>query len=176
MIGEEASRGDPELVDQEVKVIQNPSDTLILNTIAEEKLDQIDADTTTRRRCSRSTASCARATRPRSTRRCSSSRRSSSTTTATAWAVGRFRINRKFDLDVPEDQMFIRGEDFLRVIQYILDLRSNRVDPDTRPQVAQRRSTTSTTWATAASARSTSWPSRSSARASSSSAAPSRSA
>jgi DNA-directed RNA polymerase subunit beta len=28
--------------------------------------------------------------------------------------VGRFRINRKFDLDVPEDLMFIRAEDFLR--------------------------------------------------------------
>ena len=40
--------------------------------------------------------------------------------------VGRFRINRKFDLDVAESEMKIRAEDFLHVIKYILDLRSNR--------------------------------------------------
>ncbi len=51
--------------------------------------------------------------------------------------VGRFRINRKFDLNVPEDEMFLRAEDFLRVLQYILDLRSNRLDPNTGRPVAQ---------------------------------------
>ncbi len=40
--------------------------------------------------------------------------------------VGRFRINRKFDLDVSEDIVRLRGEDFRLVIQYILDLRSAR--------------------------------------------------
>ncbi len=40
--------------------------------------------------------------------------------------VGRFRINRKFGLDVPEEEMALRGGDFLHVIKYILDLRSNR--------------------------------------------------
>ncbi|MCC6579794.1 MAG: DNA-directed RNA polymerase subunit beta, partial [Phycisphaeraceae bacterium] len=40
--------------------------------------------------------------------------------------VGRFRINRKFDLDVPEKEMKLRAEDFLHVIMYLLDLRSNR--------------------------------------------------
>jgi len=40
--------------------------------------------------------------------------------------VGRFRINRKFDMDVPEDIMHIRAEDFLEVIKYMLDLRNNR--------------------------------------------------
>ena len=40
--------------------------------------------------------------------------------------VGRFRINRKFDLSVPEEEMALRPEDFLHVIKYILDLRSNR--------------------------------------------------
>ncbi len=40
--------------------------------------------------------------------------------------VGRFRINRKFDLDVDESQMHLRAEDFLHVIMYLLDLRSNR--------------------------------------------------
>ena len=40
--------------------------------------------------------------------------------------VGRFRINRKFDLDIPEREMRLRADDFLQVIMYILDLRSNR--------------------------------------------------
>jgi len=40
--------------------------------------------------------------------------------------VGRFRINRKFDLDTPENEMQLRGTDFLQVVNYILDLRSNR--------------------------------------------------
>jgi len=38
--------------------------------------------------------------------------------------VGRFRINRKFDMDVPEEMMHIRAEDFLAVIRYITDLRA----------------------------------------------------
>jgi DNA-directed RNA polymerase subunit beta len=40
--------------------------------------------------------------------------------------VGRFRINRKFDMDVPEDIMHIRAEDFLAVVRYMLDLRGQR--------------------------------------------------
>ncbi len=40
--------------------------------------------------------------------------------------VGRFRINRKFDLEVPESEMSLRSEDFLHVMMYILDLRNNR--------------------------------------------------
>ena len=40
--------------------------------------------------------------------------------------VGRFRINRKFDLNIPETEMRLRAEDFLHVIKYILDLRNNR--------------------------------------------------
>jgi DNA-directed RNA polymerase subunit beta len=40
--------------------------------------------------------------------------------------VGRFRINRKFDMDVPEDLMHLRAEDFLAVMKYIMDLRAKR--------------------------------------------------
>src|SRR4029450_2149723 len=50
---------------------------------------------------------------------------------------GRFRINRKFNLDSPEDLMFIRAEDFLKVVTYILDLRSKRPDPKTGRPIAQ---------------------------------------
>ena len=41
--------------------------------------------------------------------------------------VGRFRINRKFEeVDIPEDVMRLTSQDFLAVINYLLDLRSNR--------------------------------------------------
>lgn len=38
--------------------------------------------------------------------------------------VGRFRINRKFAQDVPDDVMTLRSEDFINAIRYILKLRS----------------------------------------------------
>ena len=40
--------------------------------------------------------------------------------------VGRFRINRKFGLEVPESDMALAPGDFLATLRYILDLRSNR--------------------------------------------------
>jgi DNA-directed RNA polymerase subunit beta len=40
--------------------------------------------------------------------------------------VGRFRINRKFDMDIPEDVMHIRAEDFLAVVRYIMGLRAQQ--------------------------------------------------
>jgi len=40
--------------------------------------------------------------------------------------VGRFRTNRKFNLDVPENEMTLRPEDFLHIIRYMLDLRAGR--------------------------------------------------
>ena len=80
--------------------------------------------------------------------------------------VGRFRINRKLGLNVPENEMTLRPEDLIAAIRYLLKLTEG--DPDAK-------STTSTTWAIAACARSTSWPATNCARASSSSAARCRS-
>ena len=71
--------------------------------------------------------------------------------------VGRFRINRKLGLSIPEDEMTLRPEDLIAAIQYLVKLRATTRRP---------RSTTSTTWATAACGRSTSWPATSCARAS----------
>ena len=81
--------------------------------------------------------------------------------------VGRFRINRKLGLNVPETEMTLRPEDLIAAIKYLLQA--------ARTASRTSRSTTSTTWATAVCARSTSWPATSCARASSSSAAPCRS-
>jgi DNA-directed RNA polymerase subunit beta len=39
--------------------------------------------------------------------------------------VGRFRINRKFDQDIPESEMTLRALDYLNAIRYIIRLRTN---------------------------------------------------
>ncbi|MEX2286206.1 MAG: DNA-directed RNA polymerase subunit beta, partial [Planctomycetaceae bacterium] len=39
--------------------------------------------------------------------------------------VGRFRINRKFDQDIPDTEMTLRPEDFINAIRYLLRLRAN---------------------------------------------------
>ena len=72
--------------------------------------------------------------------------------------VGRFRINRKLKLNVPENEMTLRPEDLIAAIKYLL-----RADA---PASRRPRSTTSITWAIAACARSTSWPATNCARAS----------
>ena len=37
--------------------------------------------------------------------------------------VGRFRINRKFNQDIPDDEMTLRPEDFINAIRYLVKLR-----------------------------------------------------
>ncbi len=66
--------------------------------------------------------------------------------------VGRFRINRKFELNVPEDEMTLRPEDLIAAIKYLMQADATAIRTS--------RSTTSTTWAIAACGRSTSWPRR----------------
>lgn len=39
--------------------------------------------------------------------------------------VGRFRINRKFSQDIPDDEMTLRPEDFVNAIRYLMRLRLN---------------------------------------------------
>jgi len=40
--------------------------------------------------------------------------------------VGRFRLNRKFNLNVSEDEMTLTADDFIQAVKYILDLRANK--------------------------------------------------
>ena len=42
--------------------------------------------------------------------------------------VGRFRINRKFDQNVPEDEMTLRPDDFINAIKYMLELLTGDAD------------------------------------------------
>ncbi|GJQ28274.1 MAG: DNA-directed RNA polymerase subunit beta [Phycisphaerae bacterium] len=131
---------------KKVKVIENPSDALILNTIAveEEKRDlenkqsEAFANSTDYERALLRIYTKLRPGNPPQIEKARALfiEKFFDENRYRLGRVGRFRINRKFDLNVPEDRMFVTGEDFLRVIQYLLDLRSGRTDPKTNRPVA----------------------------------------
>ncbi len=123
---------------KKVRVIQNPSDPLLLNTVAEEKLEQFPGDNDHERALVKIYTRLRPGNPPQVDKaRALFKEKFYDDNRYRLGKVGRFRINRKFDLNVPETEMFIRAEDFLRVIQYILDLRSKRPDPKTGRPVAQ---------------------------------------
>lgn len=53
--------------------------------------------------------------------------------------VGRFRINRKFEQNVPEDVMTLRAEDILGSLKYIVDLRAGKGYIDDIDHLGNRR-------------------------------------
>ncbi|CAN5194737.1 DNA-directed RNA polymerase subunit beta [soil metagenome] len=53
--------------------------------------------------------------------------------------VGRFRINRKFDQNVPETEMTLRAIDFVNAIKYVLDLRAGKGHVDDIDHLGNRR-------------------------------------
>lgn len=53
--------------------------------------------------------------------------------------VGRFRINRKFNQDVPESEMTLRAIDYLNAIRYVLDLRKGHGHVDDIDHLGNRR-------------------------------------
>ncbi|MBA4029157.1 MAG: DNA-directed RNA polymerase subunit beta [Planctomyces sp.] len=123
-----------------LRVIQNPSDPLILNTVAMEKLEQFAENAESEyERALLKIYTRLRPGNPPQVEKAKSLfvEKFFDENRYRLGKVGRFRINRKFDLNVPEDMMFIRAEDFLRVVQYLLDLRSKRLDPKTGFPVAQ---------------------------------------
>lgn len=124
---------------KKVKVIENPSDVLILNTVAEEKLDQFAefAEST----YERALLKVYNKLRPGNPPQVEKARqlfyeKFYDENRYRLGRVGRFRINRKFDLNTPEDLMFVTSMDFLKVVTYVLDLRSGRQDPKTGAQIA----------------------------------------
>jgi len=124
---------------KKIVVIQNPSDPLILNTVAEEKLDQFGE--VAENEYEAALLKIYTRLRPGNPPQVDKAKQLFAEkfldeNRYRLGKVGRFRINRKFDLDVTEDQMFIRAEDYLRVIQYLLDLRSKRPDPKTGRPIA----------------------------------------
>ncbi|MEO0630747.1 MAG: DNA-directed RNA polymerase subunit beta, partial [Planctomycetota bacterium] len=117
---------------KKVRVIQNPSDVLILNTVADENLEAFEADTDYERALLKVYGRL----RPGNPPQVEKAKqlfyeKFYDENRYRLGRVGRFRINRKFELETDEDQQFLTGEDFLKVMEYLLDLRSNRVDPKT---------------------------------------------
>ncbi|MEM8876035.1 MAG: DNA-directed RNA polymerase subunit beta [Planctomycetota bacterium] len=113
-----------------IEVIANASDMLILNTIADEKQAHLPDDLDVTEHEAALLALYARL-RPGNPPQVDKARdlfeeKFYDENRYRLGKVGRFRINRKFDMDVPEDVMRIRAEDFLEVIKYMLDLRNNR--------------------------------------------------
>jgi len=53
--------------------------------------------------------------------------------------VGRFRINRKFDQNIDENEMTLRPEDFLNTMKYITGLRNNEGHIDDIDHLGNRR-------------------------------------
>jgi DNA-directed RNA polymerase subunit beta len=53
--------------------------------------------------------------------------------------VGRFRLNRKFEQDIPEDEMTLRPEDFLSAMKYIMAMRNNEGVVDDIDHLGNRR-------------------------------------
>src|SRR5205809_3061843 len=53
--------------------------------------------------------------------------------------VGRFRINRKFDQDIPETEMTLRSLDYLNAIRYVLNLRGGEGLVDDIDHLGNRR-------------------------------------
>ena len=141
-IGEEAAEAIKASSLSAIKVVQNPSDSLILNTIAEEKLEQFDEVPGVESDYDRAMLKVYSRLRPGNPPQVDKAKqlfheKFFDDNRYRLGKVGRFRINRKFDIqDIPDDQLFLLGIDFLKVVQYMLDLRSNRIDPDTGRPVA----------------------------------------
>jgi DNA-directed RNA polymerase subunit beta len=53
--------------------------------------------------------------------------------------VGRFRINRKFDQDIPETEMTLRAMDYLNAIRYVVALRGGQGQVDDIDHLGNRR-------------------------------------
>jgi DNA-directed RNA polymerase subunit beta len=124
-----------------IRVVQNPSDSLILNTIAEEKLEQFDDVPNVESDYDRAMLKVYSRLRPGNPPQVEKAKqlfheKFFDENRYRLGKVGRFRINRKFDMDIAPDQLFLLGLDFLKVVQYMLDLRSNRLDPETQRPVA----------------------------------------
>ncbi|MFO0828558.1 MAG: DNA-directed RNA polymerase subunit beta [Phycisphaerales bacterium] len=130
-----------------VRVITDPGDSLILNTLAEEKLDFL-AEVTEHEAALLKIYGRLRPGNPPQVDKAKAlfKEKFFDENRYRLGRVGRFRINRKFEDDkiykvVPESVQHLRAEDFLAVIKYMLDLRSkrNRAHVDDIDHLGNRR-------------------------------------
>jgi len=124
------------------RVIQNPSDALLLNTVAAENLRRFAEEFGIEDEHEQALLKLYTKLRPGNPPQVDKARqlfieKFFDDSRYRIGRVGRFRINRKFGFEDSVDSNFIRAQDLLRIIQYLLDLRSNRLDPQTEQPVAQ---------------------------------------
>jgi len=125
-----------------VRAIVNPGDPLMLNTLAAEKLDFLAEVTEHEAALLRIYARLRPGNPPQVEKaRALFKEKFFDENRYRLGKVGRFRINRKFEMDIPEDVMHVRAEDFLAVVRYILDLRAkrNRANVDDIDHLGNRR-------------------------------------
>jgi DNA-directed RNA polymerase subunit beta len=53
--------------------------------------------------------------------------------------VGRFRINKKLNLDIPEDTKVLTREDIISIIKYLIELINSKADVDDIDHLSNRR-------------------------------------
>jgi DNA-directed RNA polymerase subunit beta len=115
-----------------VRAIRDPGDPLILNTIAEEKLDFLAEVSEYDAALLKIYAKLRPGNPPQVDKaRALFKEKFFDENRYKLGRVGRFRINRKFEATdgyehCPESVMHLRAEDFLAVVRYILDLRAKR--------------------------------------------------
>jgi DNA-directed RNA polymerase subunit beta len=112
---------------KKLSVIADPADPLILNTLAVEKLDFL-ADATEHEAALLKIYGRLRPGNPPQVEKARAlfADKFFDDKRYRLGKVGRFRINRKFDMEVPEDLMHLRPDDFIAVVEYMLDLRARK--------------------------------------------------
>ena len=110
-----------------ISVIADPADPLILNTLAVEKLDFL-ADATEHEAALLKIYGRLRPGNPPQVDKAKTlfADKFFDDNRYRLGKVGRFRINRKFNMEVPENVMHLRPDDFIAVIEYMLDLRARK--------------------------------------------------
>ncbi|QNN25260.1 DNA-directed RNA polymerase subunit beta [Planctomycetales bacterium ZRK34] len=112
---------------KKVSVVSNAVDPLILNTIAAERSDQFAGHTEYESALLRLYARLRPGNPPQVDKaKALFDEKFYDENRYRLGKVGRFRINRKFEVGIPESDMKLRAEDFMAVLKYLLDLRSNR--------------------------------------------------
>ena len=114
---------------KKVAVITNPSDPLILNTIASEAIDFGSGFNEHEAALLRLYARLRPGNPPQVEKaRQLFEEKFYDDNRYRLGKVGRFRINRKFDIKLSDDEMKLCPEDFLATLNYLIDLRSSRGD------------------------------------------------
>jgi DNA-directed RNA polymerase subunit beta len=124
-----------------IEVIETVFDPIILNTLAEDKCQDIDPKHTPHERALLRFYMRLRPGNPANLEKAKSffSDKFFDVNRYRLGKVGRFRLNRKFEQSVDEKEMTLRPEDFLNTVKYILALRNMEGQVDDIDHLGNRR-------------------------------------